>query len=169
VSALSPASYAYRDVAPADAPFLTEMLRLALGWRIVPSADGAPPPVLVPPRNFSDLGRPGDGGVVATYEGEPAGACWYRIMPAAACGAEGAPIPELTIAVLPQFRAHGLGGGLLDRCIEQARRAGHPAIDLVVERENPSRAMYVRRGFELLPAPPHTHTMRRQLSVRTPS
>jgi ribosomal protein S18 acetylase RimI-like enzyme len=80
-----------------------------------------------------------------------------------------APIPELTIAVLPQFRAHGLGGALLDRTIEQARAAGHPAIDLVVERENPSRAMYERRGFEPLPTPAHRHAMRRRLSVRTPS
>lgn len=163
VSSLSPASYAYRDVEPSDAAFLGELLRLAIGWRIVPSADGTPPPVPVPPRVFDDLGRPGDGGVVATYEGEPAGACWYRIGPAAARGAGGDPIPQLTIAVLPQHRAHGLGGTLLDRCIEHARAAGHPAIDLVVEFENPSRAMYERRGFVLLPPPPYAHTMRKLL------
>ena len=50
--------YAYRDVEPADAPFLLEMLRLTVAWRLVPTADGMPPPVLVPPYAFDDLGRP---------------------------------------------------------------------------------------------------------------
>ena len=138
----------YRDLTPADAAFLLEMLRLAVGWQIVPSADGSPPPVLVPPRVFADLGRPGDGGVVATYDGEPAGACWYRVMPADGDQLAGEDVPELTIAVLPQHRAQGVGSELLDRAIEHARAAGFPAIDLVVELDNPARAMYERRGFE---------------------
>ncbi len=169
MSALSPASYDYRDVEPADAPFLVELLRFALGWRMVPPPDGSPLPVALPPRPFDDLGRPGDGGVLATYEGLPAGACWYRILPSGPppAGVEDpGPVPELTIAVLPQHRAHGLGGTLLDRCVEQARAAGHPAIDLVVERDNPARAMYERRGFAPLPPPASADRMRKPLGAQ---
>jgi ribosomal protein S18 acetylase RimI-like enzyme len=141
-------TYDYRDLAPEDAAFLLEMLRLALGWHLVPPADGSPLPVAVPPRVFDDLGRAGDGGVVATLHGQPAGACWYRLMPYDGHELAGRPVPELTIAVVPQHRAQGVGGTLLDRGIEHARASGFAAIDLVVELENPARAMYERRGFE---------------------
>jgi GNAT superfamily N-acetyltransferase len=140
-------AYHYRDLVRADAPFLLEMLRLAVGWHLVPSADGSPLPVVVPPRVFDDLGRAGDGGVVAMLDGEPAGACWYRLMPVDGNEPGEPRVPELTIAVLPQHRAHGVGGTLLDRGIEHARAAGFSAIGLVVELENPARAMYERRGF----------------------
>ncbi len=119
--------YAFREIEPADADFLTEMLRLTLAWHLVPAADGSPPPVLVPPRAFADLGRPGDGGVVATYAGEPAGACWYRINLTAREHA-GEPVPELLIAVWPQHRAQGVGGQLLDRG-DRARPRRRPRRD----------------------------------------
>jgi GNAT superfamily N-acetyltransferase len=154
--------YAFREIEPADADFLTEMLRLTLAWHLVPAADGSPPPVLVPPRAFADLGRPGDGGVVATYAGEPAGACWYRINLTAREYA-GEPVPELLIAVWPQYRAQGVGGELLDRGIEHARAAGHGAIDLVVELANPARAMYLRRGFEPIGGAPDAPDLRKIL------
>lgn len=155
--------YAVRDIEPQDGPFLLEMLRFALGWRLVPPADGGPLPVAVPPRVFADLGRAGDGGVVATFEGEPVGACWYRLTPAEGAPSGGGDVPELTIAVLPQHRAHGLGGELLDRGIEHARAAGFPAIDLVVELENPARAMYERRGFEPIEGERRPRMMRKVL------
>lgn len=157
------AQYAYREIQPADAAFLTEMLRLALGWRIVPSQDGSPPPVVVAPRVFADLGRPGDGGLVALHDDEPAGACWYRLFPGGGRDRGGDGVPQLTIAVLPQHRAHGVGGTLLDGCIERARDAGHAAIDLLVEVDNPARAMYERRGFVALPAPDGPQVMRKPL------
>ncbi len=155
-------AYALREIEPADADFLTEMLRLTLAWHLVPAADGSPPPVLVPPRAFADLGRAGDGGVVATYEGEPAGACWYRLNLTAREHA-GEPVPELLIAVWPQHRAQGLGGQLLDRGIEHARNAGYGAIDLVVELANPARAMYLRRGFEPIGGAPDAPDLRKIL------
>lgn len=154
--------YAYRDLEPADARFLLEMLRLTVAWQLVPTADGMPPPVLVPPYAFDDLGRPGDGGVVVTYDGEPAGACWYRLN-LTARQHEGEPVPELLLAVRPEHRAHGIGGTLLDRGIEHARAAGYPAIDLVVELGNPARGMYERRGFAPLGDLPDARDMRKVL------
>ncbi len=154
--------YAFREIQAADADFLTEMLRLTLAWHLVPAADGSPPPVLVPPRAFADLGRPGDGGVVATYAGEPAGACWYRLRLAAREHA-GLAVPEMLIAVRPEHRAQGVGGRLLDQGIEHARAAGHPAIDLVVELDNPARAMYLRRGFQPIGGAPDARDLRKVL------
>ena len=155
-------AYAFREIEPADADFLTEMLRLTLAWHLVPAADGSPPPVLVPPRAFADLGRPGDGGAVATYEDAPAGACWYRLQ-LTAREHDGAPVPELLIAVRPEHRAQGVGGRLLDRGIEHARAAGYGAIDLVVELDNPARAMYLRRGFEPIGGAPGVPDLRKLL------
>jgi GNAT superfamily N-acetyltransferase len=154
--------YAFRDIEPADAPFLLEMLRLTVAWQLVPTADGMPPPVLVPPYAFDDLGRPGDGGVVVTYDGEPAGACWFRLNLTAREHA-GAPVPEMLVAVRPEHRAHGIGGQLLDRAIEQARAAGHPALDLIVELDNPARGMYERRGFQPIGGAPDARDMRKIL------
>ena len=154
--------YAFRDIEPADAASLLEMLRLTVAWHLVPTADGSPPPVLVPPHAFADLGRPGDGGVLVTYEGEPAGACWYRLN-LTAREHEGMPVPELSLAVRPEHRAHGVGGRLLDRGIERARQAGYPAIDLIVELDNPARAMYERRGFKPLGGLPDARDMRKVL------
>jgi GNAT superfamily N-acetyltransferase len=155
-------AYAFRDVEPTDSDFLLEMLRLTLAWHLVPAADGSPPAVLVPPRAFDDWGRPGDGGVVVTYEDEPVGACWYRLN-LTAREHEGRPVPELLLAVMPAHRAHGIGGELLDRTIEHARAGGHPAIDLLVELENPARGMYERRGFAPVGGAPGTRDMRKVL------
>lgn len=158
--------YEFRDLARDDARVLADMLRWAMGWREVPAADGSPPSVLVAPYVFSDFGRPGDGGVVARWEGEPAGACWYRLLPAVGRGhgfvAEH--VPELTIAVLPIHRAQGLGGELLDRTIDHARAAGFEAMSLSVESDNPARAMYARRGFETVADDGSSWTMLKRLA-----
>ena len=138
------------------------MLRLTVAWQLVPTADGMPPPVLVPPYAFDDLGRPGDGGVSSPTMDEPVGACWYRLN-LTARQHDGEPVPELLVAVRPEHRAHGIGGTPLDRAIEQARAAGYPAIDLVVELENPARGMYERRGFEPLGGAPDARDMRKIL------
>lgn len=158
-------AYAHRELGAADAAFLLEMLRLAVGWSAVPPADGSPPPAPVPPHVFADLGRPGDGGVVATYGGEPVGACWYRLLPegAAGSGYAGDGVPELTIALRPEHRARGVGGRLLDRGIAHAGAAGFPAIALSVAADNPARGMYERRGFEVVEAVAGSLTMRRAL------
>jgi ribosomal protein S18 acetylase RimI-like enzyme len=154
--------YAFRDIERADAQFLLEMLRLTVAWQLAPTADGMPPPVLVPPYAFDDLGRPGDGGVIVTYDGEPVGACWYRLN-LTAREHDGRPVPEMSVAVMPAHRAHGIGGELLDRAIEHARAAGYTAIDLVVELANPARGMYERRGFEPLGDAADARDMRKVL------
>ncbi len=173
--------YAYRDLTAGDGPHLLEMLRLAVGWR-PPELGGTAAPVAVPPRAFADLGRPGDGGVVVEYDSEPAGACWYRLVPAGTGGTAGTAgtaetagtagdghagpgVPELTVAVRPEHRANGIGGELLDRAIAQARAAGVGALALSVERDNPARGMYERRGFAVVGEEHGSLTMRLTLDA----
>ena len=72
----------YRAATAADEPFLREMLWLAYNWRDqTVAADHWPDPD-GPRRYVEGFGRPGDGGVIAEAGGEPAGAAWYRLLPA---------------------------------------------------------------------------------------
>jgi len=92
-----------------------------------------------------------DLGIVAqTDDGVPMGAAWARVVPAAEAGygfvAED--VPELGMAVLAPYRGRGIGGELLDACIEQLRAAGHASVSLSVEDGNTTaRRLYESRGF----------------------
>jgi ribosomal protein S18 acetylase RimI-like enzyme len=100
-------------------------------------------------RYVDDWGRPGDGGVIAEAEGEPVGACWFRLFAADhhGWGFVASDVPELGIAVAPAWRRRGIGTRLLAAAVEQAGRAGHPAISLDVMLANPARVLYKRAGF----------------------
>ncbi len=141
-----------RRAVPADEPFLLEMLELASNWR-----EGAP-------RNPVDLeyaagfGRPGDVGVVA----EGAGAAWCRLRPVTnpGYGYVADDIPELTIAVRASHRGQGIASALLDALKREAAAAGHHAISLSVEPDNPARRIYERAGFQYrFTDPGGSHTM----------
>jgi ribosomal protein S18 acetylase RimI-like enzyme len=58
-------------------------------------------------------------------------------------------LPELTIAVRPEFRGRGVGGLLLDelthRCVGK-----HEAICLNVHVRNPASHLYERKGFHVV-------------------
>jgi GNAT superfamily N-acetyltransferase len=56
--------------------------------------------------------------------------------------------PELSIAVVPSRRRHGLGQELMDALLEGARAAGHGSVSLSVEQDSPAVAFYERNGFE---------------------
>jgi ribosomal protein S18 acetylase RimI-like enzyme len=55
-------------------------------------------------------------------------------------------IPELAIAVLPQYIGQGIGARLLARLLEDARSL-YPAVVLSVRDANPARRLYERLGF----------------------
>jgi ribosomal-protein-alanine N-acetyltransferase len=58
-----------------------------------------------------------------------------------------ADVPELSIAVAPEARGRGFGTQLLGALVAAARDAGHRAISLSVEPENPALRLYERPGF----------------------
>lgn len=98
-------------------------------------------------RYVKKWGRSGDLGFVAIDE-YPIGAAWLRLFTSNDRGFgyvdEG--IPELAIAVIPEYRGIGIGTKLLMQIIEYTRNI-YPAISLSVRADNPVVSLYQRSGF----------------------
>jgi ribosomal protein S18 acetylase RimI-like enzyme len=58
-------------------------------------------------------------------------------------------IPELSIAILSEYRARGVGTELLLHLFEHLK-SRYPAIYLSVSLENPALRLYQRLGFEII-------------------
>jgi ribosomal protein S18 acetylase RimI-like enzyme len=63
-------------------------------------------------------------------------------------------IPELGMALLPQYRGQGIGTQLLGHLIGAAEQAGHPGLSLSVDPRNRVRRLYERFGFVLVGSDP---------------
>lgn len=95
-----------------------------------------------------DWGREGDVGVVAVVDGEDAGACWMRRLPAGVGMAYvDEATPQLGIALLPPFQHKGHGRPLMQAALDAARRAGYRQVALTVHPQNPAIALYEACGF----------------------
>jgi ribosomal protein S18 acetylase RimI-like enzyme len=139
-----------RPALPADEPFLWQMLFYAANM----AEDGATSgdearthPYLA--KYVRGWGRPGDLGAIAVADGgQPLGAAWVRLLagaeknyPAVTDG-----VPELAVAMLPQYIGQGVGARLLAQLLDDAR-AIYPAVVLSVRDANPARRLYQRLGF----------------------
>jgi GNAT superfamily N-acetyltransferase len=141
-----------RPLQPDDEPFQWDM-----GWEAVASnaearARGRETVMALPQlrRYFLDFGRPGDAGVVAvTADGARLGAAWYRLFSAEepGFGFIAVDVPELAMGVVAEARGRGIGGVLLDALLTLAREQGFRALSLAVDRQNPARRLYERKGF----------------------
>jgi GNAT superfamily N-acetyltransferase len=92
----------------------------------------------------------GDTTIVATEAGGARlGAVWtFHHSPPLVVGADGVPLPEITIAVVPEKRGQGIGGALLDELI--ARCTGKcDALTLNVHQRNPAANLYRCKGFRV--------------------
>jgi ribosomal protein S18 acetylase RimI-like enzyme len=101
-------------------------------------------------RYLDGWGRPGDLGLIAEEHGQPVGAAWVRLFTRErpGYGFIDTTIPELSIAVVPGRRSSGIGLALLTTTLDAARQAGHPAVSLSVEVDNPALRLYERVGFK---------------------
>jgi GNAT superfamily N-acetyltransferase len=59
-------------------------------------------------------------------------------------------IPELVLAVIPDYRGQGIGNQLLQQLLETAPHH-FPAVSLNVRADNPARRLYERLGFVPVP------------------
>jgi len=159
--------YLIRLVVPADEPFLWEMLYQAL---YVP--EGSPPlprEVLNHPeiaRYVRGWGRPDDVGFIAAHKNShhPIGAAWFRLLTGddKGYGYVDDKTPELSVAVLPEYRGKGVGRELLTHLIEAAK-ARYTAISLSVSPDNPALRLYRSLGFEVVGRCETSLTMRKDL------
>ena len=131
-----------------DELFLREMLYLAL--YVPEGAPQLPRSVLNDPlvsRYVDEWGhRPGDRGLIALTDGVRVGAAWLRLFPASdpGYGFVNESTPELSIAVLPEYRGRGVGSALLKELLRDV-----PAASLSCDPANPAWNLYLR--FEFLP------------------
>jgi ribosomal protein S18 acetylase RimI-like enzyme len=128
----------------ADVPFMRSLLPHAYGWRV--NALDTDIPVT---RYVDNWGRPGDVCVIAHETGNRVGAAWLRRFRSSepGYGFVDERTPELTIAVVPSRRRHGLGQELLDALLARAREQGYAQVSLSVEDGSPAVAFYQRNGF----------------------
>ena len=103
-------------------------------------------------RYASNWGRVGDSGFVAEANGVVVGAAWLRFWPGEdkGFGWISDQVPELAMAVSPQWQGQGIGTMLLKAVIEAARGV-HPAISLNVRADNAAVRLYERCGFAMMP------------------
>ena len=146
--------YTIRPITPADEPFLWE----ALYHAIYVAPGDAPPerdivnrPELA--RYVRDWGDVNDLGFVAVTEKsrQPIGAAWIRLLTGdnRGYGYVDDATPELSIAVLPEYRGQGVGTGLLIHLL-QAVSIHHRSVSLSIEAGNPASRLYRRLGFEIV-------------------
>ncbi|MEH3130981.1 MAG: GNAT family N-acetyltransferase [Mycolicibacterium neoaurum] len=125
-----------------DLGFLVEMARHASVIEDRPLPDPADDEVV------EMLPAPGTVTIIAEDRyGSPVGAAWtYYSSPPLRTGADGAPLPELCMAVIPPQRGGGIGAMLLEALFaELAPR--FEALCANVHSRNRARRLYERRGF----------------------
>jgi ribosomal protein S18 acetylase RimI-like enzyme len=105
-------------------------------------------------RYFLTWGRRGDLGFVAEekHSKMPVGAAWCRVFGERnkGYGFISDKVPELSIAVLPEYRHSGIGTALIKELLNYLQDK-IPAISLAVRSTNPALHLYERMGFVRIP------------------
>ena len=104
-------------------------------------------------RYVEGWGRAGDMGVVAQRDDLPVGAAWLRLWSEGdqGYGYLSDDIPELAIALLPDYRAQGIGTALLKQILSNAQHdysSACPGVCLSIRADNPALRLYQRLGFK---------------------
>jgi ribosomal protein S18 acetylase RimI-like enzyme len=141
--------FRFAPLSASNESFLWEMLYLAL--YVPPGKPPFPREILQDPDiacYVQGWGRPGDWGLLA-YDGDtPVGAVWLRQWTGdqKGYGYVSPAIPELSIALLPDYRNQGLGSRMLNAVITMAKEH-FPGLSLSVVGSSPARLLYERLGF----------------------
>ena len=160
--------YLIEPLTESDAQILSDML-----FHAVYVAPGTVPPsraIVTEPelaRYVEDWGRVNDVGLkgIDSRDRKPVGAAWVRLLVGEnkGYGYVDDGTPELSIAVLPDYRGRGLGTRLLNALFSLAREH-YNAISLSVTKENPAKRLYDRLGFRVVSEQGSSLTMKKDLS-----
>lgn len=143
--------YHVRPVEEQDIPFLWEMLYASLHTR-----EGEEPfePESIHSSGLCKYvegwGREGDFGYVAVdQQGKRLGSITLRLYndQNAGYGYVNAATPEMGMAVIDEARGIGVGTGLLQTALDEAKRRGIEAVSLSVDPDNKAVRLYRRLGF----------------------
>jgi GNAT superfamily N-acetyltransferase len=139
--------FVIRPVMVEDESIVWEMLRYAAHESSIESVQQQP----YLARYALNWGRMGDFGYAASNT-SPIGAAWLRLWLGEdkGFGYVKDEIPELAIAVLPDYRGQGIGTRLLTQILEAAK-IKYPAVSLSVRANNPVLRLYERTGFMKIP------------------
>lgn len=158
---MTPLDIHIRRLTPADEPFLWDMLYLAI--HIPEGSLPLPREIIHSPelaRYVDGWGRPGDEGFAALDGEKAVGAVWVRLLTGEnkGYGYVNDQTPELSIAMLPEFRGQGIGRELMSRMLEFALPV-YEGVCLSVSRDNPAKRLYESCGFEVINSDPSTLVM----------
>jgi ribosomal protein S18 acetylase RimI-like enzyme len=146
-----------RPLTSLDQPILWDMLYCAI--YVPPGQDPPLREVIFQPelaRYVESWGMSGDMGVLALNKEVPVGAAWLRLMHGYGFVDDG--IPELSIAVLPDYRGKGIGTSLLKAIFNLAVPI-YRGLSLSVTSENPALHLYERFGFQVVRSDGETKIM----------
>lgn len=87
-------------------------------------------------------------GIIAESEsGEPVGATWIRNLSGTGHSVN-EPLPEMTIAVVAQYREMGIASELMNKLYELCAKNSIPKLSLGVQRDNiPAIKLYEKQGW----------------------
>jgi ribosomal protein S18 acetylase RimI-like enzyme len=140
-----------RPLTKSDEPFLWDMLYQAI---YVPQGQTPPPREIIFQPELAwyvkGWGRESDCGFLASTDGQAVGAIWLRFVEDGrhGYGYVDDDTPELSMALLPDYRGKGIGTQLFKRLF--ASPGIHPKVSLSVSAKNPAFRLYERVGFEIV-------------------
>ena len=157
-------SYIIRPLEPSDESFLWEMLYQAIYVPI--ETTPLPKEIIYQPElaKYVRDWQTNDIGLIAVLESNqtPIGATWIRLfnLNNPGYGYINDETPELSIAVLPEYRNQGVGTRLILDLLERIKDL-YPAISLSVSSDNPALRLYQRLGFEIVGKIDNSLTMKK--------
>ena len=163
----SPKSVTMRPATSQDLPFLRKMLYEAI---YVPPGEPKPDESIIEdPRiikYIQDWKLPSDCGCVAHVQGTAIGVAWSRLLNPQdpGYGYVAPHIPELCMAVLPEYRAKGVGTLLLENLFQELRANGYSQLSLSVDQRNRAVQFYLQSGFTLLETKEMDYVMVREIA-----
>lgn len=163
-------SYIIRLIETTDEPFLWEMLYLAL--YVPPEDEPLPRNIILQPElaKYVENWQPDrDLGAISVLETDrtPVGAAWLTLFNQSnpGYGYINERTPELTIAVLPEYRGRGIGTKLLTQLLSQAKNHYYQ-VSLSVSLDNPALRLYRRLGFQAIAKHSNSLTMSRATRIQ---